>query len=91
LQLLDPVYPNPFIVGGGGLATVSYHLKDDGPVDITITDAFGTVVKHISNISESAGDHVVTVGPETISRPGTYYVTVEADNTKSTQKVSAVQ
>ena len=89
-QLLDPVYPNPITIGSTA-ATVSYHLKNDGPVNITVTDASGNIVKQISNVSESAGDHTITVGPEAISKPGTYYVTVEADNTKSTQKVAAVQ
>jgi hypothetical protein len=89
-ELLDPVYPNPVTLGGSP-ATVSYHLNNDGPVNITITDASGNIVKQISNVSETAGDHTISVGPESISKVGTYYVTVEADNIKSTQKVAAVQ
>ncbi|GEM_PF-3193354 len=88
-SLLQPVYPNPIHVGGGP-ATVTYHLSADGPVTILVTDASGTVVEQIANQQERAGDHTVTVGSG-ITRPGAFYVTVVAGNSKTTQKLAVVE
>ncbi len=88
-SLLDPVYPNPVHLGGSS-ATISYHTQQSGPVKIVVTDASGNIVQDLSKDSETPGDHTVTLGSK-LPGTGTYYITVESNGVKSTQKVEAVQ
>jgi hypothetical protein len=88
-SLLDPVYPNPVHLGGSP-ATISYHTQQSGPVKIVVTDASGSIVQDLSNESETLGDHTVSLNTK-LPGAGTYYVTVESNGVKSTQKVEVVQ
>ncbi len=88
-SLLDPVYPNPVHLGGAP-ATISYHTTQSGPVKIVVTDGSGNTVQEIANDTEGPGDHTVTLGTH-LPGAGTYYVTVESNGVKTTQKVAAVQ
>jgi hypothetical protein len=88
-SLLDPVYPNPVHLGGSA-ATISYHTQQSGPVKIVVTDASGNIVQDLSKESETLGDHTVSIDSKLLGA-GTYYVMVESNGVKSTQKVEAVQ
>jgi len=46
-------YPNPFC----GTTTISYHLRESGPVQITIVDILGHTTNNIVNKWEKAGPH----------------------------------
>ena len=82
------VYPNPVHIGGSG-ATVTYHVEHDGPVTLTVTDASGKAVEEITNANEVAGDHTVRLG-STLVKPGAYYINIEVNGKRSSQKVAAV-
>ncbi len=88
-SLAKPIFPNPVRVGGAP-ATVTYQLKKSGPVTITVTDASGNIVQQISNTMETEGEHSITLG-SAITKPGSYYVTIEADNMRSAQKLAVVE
>ena len=88
-SLSDPVYPNPVHLGGSS-ATITYHIKQSGPVKIVVADAAGNTVQEITNENETPGDHTITVGDK-LPGAGTYYVTIESNGVKSTQKVAVVQ
>ncbi len=88
-SLTDPVYPNPVHIGGTP-ATITYHVDQAGPVNVTVTDAAGTIVQQFSENADAPGSHTLTLNSN-LPRVGTYYVTVTAAGQKSTQKVEAVQ
>jgi hypothetical protein len=88
-SLTDPVYPNPLHLGGAP-ATITYHVDQAGPVNIVVTDAAGNIVQQFTENADAPGAHTVQLS-SSLSRVGTYYVTVTANGAKSTQKVEAVQ
>ncbi len=88
-SLLDPVYPNPVHLGGSA-ANITYHTQDNGPIRIVVTDASGNTVKELANDTETAGDHTISLGAD-LPGAGTYYVTIESNGSRATQKVAVVQ
>jgi hypothetical protein len=89
-SLLGPVYPNPVHLGES--FNFSYDMKESGPVRIVVTDASGNTVKEIAFDTEAPGDNSQLHQFGSIfPAVGTYYITVESNGAKSTQKVDVIQ
>ncbi len=88
-SLFNPVYPNPVHLGGP--FTFSYDMKASGPFRIVVTDASGNIVKEIDSDTEAPGNNSMSQFGSIFPAVGTYYITVESNGAKSTQKVEVVQ
>jgi hypothetical protein len=79
--------PNPFRQG----TTMQFVLDRPGPVDLSVYDAQGRVVAVLADHVFAAGPHLVdwdgrtTDGSRAVA--GTYFVRLEAGETRSTSKV----
>jgi hypothetical protein len=76
------VYPNPAVAE----ANISFNLKNEATVSITVTDLAGKVVYANNLGGKSAGAHKVSMNTEAIST-GVYMVNVIANGVASTQKL----
>ena len=80
-------YPNPF----NPITTLSYSLPSDEPVNITIFDIMGRVVKTLANGSQTAGFRSIQWNAtnnrnEPVSA-GLYLYTIEAGDFRQTKKM----
>jgi serine protease AprX len=67
-------YPNPF----GADVTITYSLKDDGPVTVTLFDRFGHQVANVVNRVEQKGPHVVRLQKSDFNLgPGLYVARIK--------------
>lgn len=68
------VYPNPFVAD----VTITYSLKDDGPVTVTLFDRFGHQVADVVNRVEQTGPHAVRLQKSDFNLgPGLYVARIK--------------
>lgn len=77
------LYPNP----NKGLISISYRLIKQGNVTITITDLKGNLIHETTLKNQQIGENKYSHYIENISNGNVYFVTVEIDYEKSTQKL----
>ncbi|WP_313101371.1 pectinesterase family protein [Epilithonimonas sp.] len=75
------VYPNPFT----DRLTLSYQLKSDSNVTISLYDNSGRIVKYLSEKSKS-GDNKIIVDGSTL-KPGIYYYSVKSSSEQLSGKL----
>ncbi|WP_312762066.1 pectinesterase family protein [Epilithonimonas sp.] len=75
------VYPNPFT----DRLTLSYQLKSDSDVTISLYDNSGRIVKYLSEKAKS-GDNKIVVDGSTL-KPGIYYYSVKSSSEQLSGKL----
>ena len=68
-------HPNPFT----GKTTFAYSLPVDGKVTLEIYDIVGNKVKSLVDVTQSAGDYVLSLD-EAALQPGVYTATIKLDS-----------
>ena len=68
-------HPNPFT----GKTTFTYSLPVDGKVTLEIYDIVGNKVKSLVDVTQSAGDYVLSLD-EAMLQPGVYTATIKLDS-----------
>ncbi len=68
-------HPNPFT----GKTTFTYSLPVDGKVTLEIYDIVGNKVKSLVDVTQSAGDYVLSLDEVTL-QPGVYTATIKLKN-----------
>lgn len=84
-----PVTPNPVTVGATAsfsYTTVANAAGTQTEVNITISDAMGTLVKNVFAGAVDAGDHLVTLDLSGLT-PGVYILRIQAGNAVVSQKL----
>jgi hypothetical protein len=90
-------YPNPFSAanGSGVAATIHYDLPNATVARVRIYDLTGRVVRVLRDGWQNAGAHaLVWNGADAAGRPvsaGFYFVVLEADNGRLTQKLAVIK
>jgi hypothetical protein len=80
------VYPNPFVAD----VTITYSLKDDGPVTVTLFDRFGQQVANVVNKVERKGLHLVRLQKTDFSLgPGLYVARIKTTGHSETVMLMA--
>ena len=75
------VYPNPAVSS----ANVSFNLKNNANLDITVTDVTGKVVYSNTLSNVVAGNQKVTINTESLNN-GIYMVNIISNGSKTTEK-----
>jgi len=75
-------YPNPF----SGSTTVSYILKQDATVEISIVDLLGNLVAIVDSGSKSSGNHATVWNADDVAK-GMYLLQLKVNNQVSTKKM----
>jgi hypothetical protein len=75
------VYPNPAV----STANVSFNLKNNANVDITVTDVTGKVVYSNTLSNVVAGNQKVVINTESLNN-GIYMVNIISNGSKTTEK-----
>lgn len=84
-----PITPNPVTVGATAsfsYTTVANAAGTQTEVNITISDAMGTLVKNVFAGAVDAGDHLVTLDLSGLT-PGVYILRIQAGNAVASQKL----
>jgi len=68
-------HPNPFT----GKTTFTYFLPVDGKVTLEIYDIVGNKVRSLVDVTQSAGDYVLSLDKSTL-QPGVYTATIKLDS-----------
>jgi hypothetical protein len=79
------IYPNPASM----LTTVTYEIKDQTSVSLELLDISGKLVRTLSNEKQAAGGHSIFVSLQGVS-PGVYFIRLNGDNRKISQKLITV-
>ena len=79
---LTNLYPNPF----NPVLNIDFEISQAGWVKVNITDITGSMVKTVYEGFEGAGKHQISWDPETLPS-GTYFVTLELNESLKTSKV----
>lgn len=79
-------YPNPF----NPATTISYDLKESGPVSLRVYNAIGQEVATLVNGVETAGSHQVTFGAANLPT-GIYFYRLTAGTFTSTRSMMLVK
>ncbi len=94
---LRPNFPNPFSAGSNGVmaTTIHYELPRATELRVQIYDLTGRVVRVLHAGRQNAGAHTLLWnGADAASQPvsaGFYFVVLEAENTRLTQKIVVVK
>ena len=83
---LSKAYPNPF----NPSTSLSYTMKVDGVVNVSVYDVSGRMVSELENGFQSAGTHSVVFDASDLSS-GIYFVNMSADAFTATQKIMLVK
>ena len=75
------VYPNPAV----SAANVSFNLKNNANLDITVTDVTGKIVYSNTLSNVVAGNQKVTINTESLNN-GIYMVNIISNGSKTTEK-----
>ncbi len=88
---LHPNYPNPF----NPTTTIRYNLGRDSHVSVVVHDLLGRQVRTLTNENLKAGQHSVVWNSRDdngrLVGAGVYFVTLQTDDYKSTQKILLVK
>ena len=76
------LFPNPF----NPILNIDFEINQAGWVKVNITDITGSMVKTVYEGFEGAGKHQISWDPETLPS-GTYFVTLELNESLKTSKV----
>ena len=79
---LTNLYPNPF----NPVLNIDFDINQAGWVRVNIADITGSMVKTVYEGFEGVGKHQISWDPETLPS-GTYFVTLEFENSSLTKKV----
>ncbi len=83
--------PNPF----RGNTSIGFRLAREEPVNLSILDAAGRLVRNLCNERRAAGDHgIVWDGRDQANRPaagGTYFVRLSAGGRTETRRATLVR
>ena len=79
---LNRLYPNPF----NPVLNIDFDINQAGFVKIIIVDITGSIIKTVYEGYESAGQHYLSWDSGQLSS-GTYFVTLEFENSSLTKKV----
>ncbi len=80
------LYPNP----ATSVINVQYELPQNTSVNITVFDAFGKLVKNVSNVELLAGEQTLDMDVSNLSA-GMYFYTLQASEWKATKKFIIVK
>lgn len=83
---LRNIYPNPF----NPTTTISYSLRDDSNVDLTIYNIKGAVIQHVSYRNKPAGLYTYTWSPRETSS-GVYFVQLKTKDLVSVRKLVLIK
>ena len=79
---IHQLYPNPF----NPVLNIDFEISQAGWVKVNITDITGSMVKTVYEGFEGVGKHQISWDPETLPS-GTYFVTLELNESLKTSKV----
>ena len=79
---IHQLYPNPF----NPVLNIDFEINQAGLVKVNITDITGSMVKTVYEGFEGVGKHQISWDPETLPS-GTYFVTLELNESLKTSKV----
>ena len=79
---LTNLYPNPF----NPVLNIDFEISQAGWVKVNIADIAGSMVKTVHEGYEGIGKHHLSWDPDKLSS-GTYFVTLEFENSSLTKKV----
>ena len=79
---LTRLYPNPF----NPILNIDFEINQAGWVKVNITDITGSMVKTVYEGFEGVGKHQISWDSETLPS-GTYFVTLELNESLRTKKV----
>ena len=79
---LTNLYPNPF----NPVLNIDFKISQAGWVKVNITDIKGSMVRTVYEGFEGVGKHQISWYPETLPS-GTYFVTLELNESLRTKKV----
>ena len=90
-MVLEPNSPNPF----GPTTRLSYELRSEGPVRLTIYDAGGRAVRSLLNDRQAAGAYSVRWdGRDDAGRslsPGVYFARIEVQGAVAERKMLMIE
>lgn len=85
---LEQNYPNPF----NPTTNISYVLKDDGQVSISIYNALGQLVRELVDAPQQVGEHIVVWDGRdnqgVITPTGTYFYAISVNDYKAIRKMA---
>jgi flagellar hook assembly protein FlgD len=90
VRLLEAI-PNPF----GGMTSIRYSLANESPVELSVFDASGRLVRNLVSDVKGSGVHVVEwdgVGNDGQAAPsGTYFYRLEVGDWQETRSMTLVK
>ena len=75
-------HPNPF----NGNTTISYMLKQDAAIELSVVDILGKKVATIEKENKTSGKHSIVWNAENMSQ-GIYFIQLKAGNQLSNKKI----
>jgi hypothetical protein len=90
---VKPLFPNPVSArtsNGGGQVTLMYSISADADVNITLSDAQGTLVQQVAMDHELAGQHQAMMNASALNA-GIYIVRIQAGTSVQSQKLVVIQ
>ena len=81
------IYPNP----AADMVNISYKLQTSSPVEISIYDITGMLVKQIDLGTQQAGDYKYIMNTNDMLSNGTYFCQVKMDNEILKQRIIIIK
>jgi hypothetical protein len=82
-NILIQNYPNPF----SSTTTITYQIKNFGPVLLTVNDIFGQQLLVLVNEKQTQGSYTVTLSGNDMPGPGIYFYSLQSGSNKEIRKM----